>query len=370
MVKKIRNTFRNGDHKTKVYLGIALCLIAATILCVIAAAFLKSFVVLSGAAVFLLISFFVFRGVSFSVLHGNGNGQISDSFDRIGKEGSNRPIRKQKKSEQEKEKEEEEEAKTSPREEPEEESQGGISKNMTEEKLKLLFIKFKVKQEHVPVVIDLCVSERIRQCPGFAWMADGKLKVLLLEEKPRLIERAAGRLKELSVERGAAVRAASEYSELRQTDLLKKVFTPFLPHYHKKTIGGRTILLKNLYLLDQDIKFSSGSVKSLMKLLPLKVLIPLRGKEEQVSAYYKELYQCSFLWQDAVYTFDEYRKMVEKIITDMASAEISYQDFDQNLSGMIRDGLLPEEFRTFAYTKREQQKEEKNAPVKKKKKRE
>lgn len=232
--------------------------------------------------------------------------------------------------------------------------------NMTESKLKNLLVRYKVKQEHVPVIIDLCVSERVKQCPGFAWVVGGSLKILLVESKPRLIERPCHALQVLEVERGIAVRASNEYTSLRKTELMNLMFTPYLPRYHQKTIGGRTVLLKNLYVLDGDMKFSSGSVNGLRKLLPLRIEInDRRMQEQEAGPYSKELFLTSFLWQDSILSLKDYQKEVEQVLESMAAADISYNEFEKELSEMIRSGLLPAEYRKFAYAKREERKAEK-----------
>lgn len=248
------------------------------------------------------------------------------------------------------------------REEADEEELGEDAlANMTEVKLKNLLVRYKVKQEHVPVVIDLCVSERVKQCPGFAWVVGGSLKILLVESKPRLIERSCHGLQALEVERGVAVRAANEYTGLRKTELMNLMFTPYLPRYHKKTIGGRTVLLKNLYILDGDMKFSSGSVNGLRKLLPLRIeLNDRRIQGQEAGPYSKELFLTSFLWQDGILSLKDYQKEVEQTLESMASADISYNEFEKELSEMIRSGLLPAEYRKFAYAKREERKAEKS----------
>lgn len=247
------------------------------------------------------------------------------------------------------------------REEADEEELGEDAlANMTESKLKNLLVRYKVKQEHVPVIIDLCVSERVKQCPGFAWVVGGSLKILLVESKPRLIERSCHALQVLEVERGIAVRASNEYTSLRKTELMNLMFTPYLPRYHQKTIGGRTVLLKNLYVLDGDMKFSSGSVNGLRKLLPLRIEInDRRMQEQEAGPYSKELFLTSFLWQDSILSLKDYQKEVEQVLESMAAADISYNEFEKELSEMIRSGLLPAEYRKFAYAKREERKAEK-----------
>lgn len=255
-----------------------------------------------------------------------------------------------------KKKAEREEAERLKREQEDEEEFGDNALvSMTEEKLKRLLVRYKVKQEHVPVIIDLCIPERVRQAPGFAWAEDGKLKILLIERKTRMIERPLSKLQVMEVERGIAVKASGEYTELRDTDLMKKVFTPYLPRYQKKEISGRTVLLKNLYVLDEDIKFTSASVNELRKLFPFRIEISDRRLQgENISPYYKDVFISTFLWKDGIMSLSEYKDEVEYILTSLASPAVPYGEFETTLSAMITSGLLPAEYRNFANDKRDE----------------
>ena len=152
---------------------------------------------------------------------------------------------------------------------------------------------------------------------------------------------------------------------------MKKAFTPYLPRYHKKEIGGRTVLLKNLYVLDEEIKFTSPSVNELKKLFSFRIEITERRLQEgNISPHYKELFVSSFLWQDGILTLKEYQQEVERVLTSLASPSISEGEFEMTLSAMINSGLLPAEYRRFATEKREARKNgtEENKGKKKKRK--
>lgn len=389
MFRKIANTLREGDAKTKRILILMIVLVVLSIGTMVAAFVVGSFGMGLIAAFVGLITWAVISEKSFTT--GNANGKNKKASQKKkknkkasqdGKNSSQKTSPKKKSSsenddengetneedtedEEEKDDEQDSLSKDSKESGKEEEEEGSVSfggdalGNMTEEKLKKLFKFYKVKQEHVPVVVDLCVREHVKQAPGFAWLAEGKLKILLIEGKPRLMERSYQGMQVLEVEKGVSVRASSEYAQLRNTDLMRKVFTPYLPKYHEKSIGGRRVLLKNLYVLDDDIKFTSGSVNKLKQLLPLRIEFnDRRMAESNVSAYYKALFSASFLWQDGVISLEEYKNRVEKMLDDMAMADIAYSEFENNLSEMISDGLLPSEYRKYAYDKREK----KNAP--------
>lgn len=362
MLRKIVNTLRHGEKRTKKFLISVMGLALAGLGFLVAAIITNAVIFWIAAPAAVLLTAAMAKDAVLVVIKDNEEREAKGE-EAVKEEEAARKALKQRKKEERKEKKErkaedreelsEEEVLEREKEDEEALDEDALD-NMTEGKLKQLLIRYKVKQEHVPVVIDLCVSERVKQCPGFAWVEGGKLRILLIESKPRLLERSCHAMQTLEVECGVTVRAGNEYTELRKTEVMNRAFTPYLPRYHKKAVGGRTVLLKNLYILDGDMKFTSGSVSGLKKLFPLRIEInDRRLQEEETSAYCKALFLSSFLWKDGVLTLKEYQKEVERVLENMAAADISYNEFEKNLSEMISSGLLPAEYREFAYAKRE-----------------
>lgn len=353
----ILNTLREGSSKVKTYLISVFVLWIAVIALFISAIVTHSLLVCAAAVILVIITLAVMSNMKL-VVTDSRNGTAGQEVP-----GAKRKMAAPKEGEaEEKEKPEGKKGKKGDveeddvQEEPEdpEESENSLA-SMTEDKLNQLLVKYKVKKEHVPVVIDLCASMRVRQCPGFAWMEGSQLKILLMETKARLVELDTSRLQELYVERGITVRTSAEYAELRDSEVMKLMFSPYLPKYYKKNIGGKIVPLKNLYVLGVDMKFPSGSVGQLLKLLPLRITInDRRMQTSNVSAYYKELFTISFLWKDGVYTLAEFRGKLEELLNSMIEAETSEEQFEKDLSEMITDGLLPLEYRDYVYRLREE----------------
>lgn len=324
MLRKVRNTLRYGDKQTKGFLLTVGVLGFVSIVLLVTAVITLLPLFWVGTAATVLITVAMAKNARLAVIKDNSNRDDTGVRER--------------------------------KEDKEDFGEDALA-TMTEEKMKRLFVRYKVKQEHVPVVIDLCVSEHIKQAPGFAWVDGDSLKILLIEESPRMIERPVSALQVMEVERGIAVRASGEYTGLRETDWMRKVFMPYLPQYHKKQIGGRTVLLKNLYVLDEDIKFSSPSVKELKKLFAFRIEIAERRLSEgNLNPYYKELFVSSVLWKDGILNLKEYQQEVEQVLFRLAAPDISYSEFDNTLSSVINAGLLPAEYREYAYKKREERK--------------
>lgn len=364
MLQKIWNTLRYGDVRTKAFLLSEIGLILATVVLVCVAVGNHSFLpwVLAGATA--LVAAALVKDAVLVVKNGGRAGKQPvtgpkkgrmDEIKDFGDEDADNGVRKKKsKSELKKEEQKAKEQEEREREDEEEFGDNALA-SMTTEKLKKLLIRYKVKQEHVPVVIDLCVSERVRQAPGFAWVESGILKILLIDRKARMLERPLSKLQVMEVERGIAVKASNEYVELRENEVMKKAFTPYLPRYQKKEISGRTVLLKNLYVLDEDIKFTSTSVNELKKLFSFRIEIEDRRLSDmELSPHYKKVFVDSFLWRDGILTLQEFKTQVELVIDSIADPAVSYGEFELTLSAMINSGLLPSEYRNFANARREE----------------
>lgn len=377
MFRKIWNTLREGDSRTKLFLISVLALLLGTMVMFVVSLATKKWLPALAAVALLIILLAVTKNTVLVVKNGKSREktkkqpQKGSSKEKQLKRGTEpltltdvekweeqqkEETEGKKKSKKERKKEEQEAKERLEREaEDEEEFGDNALVSMTEEKLKRLLLRYKVKQEHVPVVIDLCIPERVRQAPGFAWVDDGKLKILLIERKTRMLERPLSRLQVMEVERGIAVKASGEYVELRDTDLMKKVFTPYLPRYQKKEIGGRTVLLKNLYVLDEDIKFTSTSVNELKKLFSFRIEIADRRLQDMdLSPYYKKVFVDSFLWRDGILSLQEFKAEVEGVIDSLADPAVPYGEFELTVSALVNSGLLPPEYRNYANAKREE----------------
>lgn len=395
LLRKIWNTLRHGERRTKLFLYSVIALLFVTLGLIGAAVAMKSGLPLIGAAVTGIIFAATLKDAALSVKkfdkknanerEGSGQGKhpgkkakkaeedelpytgsrsmfTEDEIEALDEFGGGKKKKKNKKAAQE----------AALQEQREQEDAADFGENamvsVTEEKLRRLLVRYKVKQEHVPVVIDLCIPEHIRQLPGFAWVDGGDLKILLIDRKPRMLERPLSALQEMTVERGITVKASNEYVELRESSVLKKAFMDYLPRYQKKEVNGRTMVVKNLYVLDEDIKFTSNSVNELKKLFSFRIEVPDRRLEmEGVSPFYKEIFVQSFLWRDGILGLEQYRQEVERVLTELASPRIPYGEFETTLSAMISSGLLPAEYRTFANARREEAEQE--AEMKKGKKR-
>lgn len=339
MLKKVWNTLRSGDARTKKYLYVLFVLLAATVGIIVLAAVQGSLLLGIFAAGAVAADVAVMKSVT---LREEG-GQAGEQTDR--EDGKERP---QKRTDfgQEEADGQKERAETAAFPEPD-------IPNYDEEKLKRVMVAYKVKKEHYPVMVDNCKSERAVQCPAYAWTNKGHFYLLLLEKEPRRMDRPLKRLTAMKIERGVPGKPMSDYAYLQERPLLSKVFSPYLPNYYRKDKNGKIESQKNLYVLDSDICFTATSVSNLLKLLQVQFIVEdEKLSSEKYSEYYKAIYKKRILWRDGVLSIEEYKKAMEEVLRRLGRAKLSRAAFEGYVMQMVLDGLIPQEYAELAYIHR------------------
>ena len=329
MIKKIWNTLRYGDKKTKKYLYKILGLLLVIISCTVLAIWLKSMALAGISIIALILLIGSVQSVSFREItdENKHNAKIEEKKSEL-----SRTTKKQ-----DNEKAEIEEVAKEEKQEPEE--------IYDEETLKQVMIAYKVKKQHYPVMVDKCESERIYQCPAYGWVNKNQFYLLLLEKEPRCLSRPVNQLSHFSVKRGVVARPLTDYDFLQGKSLIANVFAPYQPSYYRKDVGGKVESRKNLYVLDKDICFTASSVRNLQKLLNAKFIIEDRRLEsDQYSEYYKEIYKTHILWRDGVYSAEEYKEQIDEVLRLLGEADISEETFQTYIMQIIFDGLISNEY--------------------------
>ena len=75
-----------------------------------------------------------------------------------------------------------------------------------EKAIKKLFVTYKVKKHHVPVLIDLCSAEKIVQRPAYMWKDAKYLYFLVLDIEPRLLKSKLSESDAIHIRRGVQAR--------------------------------------------------------------------------------------------------------------------------------------------------------------------
>ena len=334
MFKKIKNTLLYGDSKTKQYLIIMILSLAVTVA-------LGIFAVLHMSPLLFLftvcaVGVDIVLGQSVTLTEASLKGKQQGTEEKKKKQTTEKQAKGKQKDEKQKEKEEQQKAFTE-------------KEQLDEQQLYRVFVKYKVRKEHYPVMVDICKSEKIYQCPGYVWVNGGYFYLLLLEKEVRCLKRPVKQMTTLYVEQGVPAKPMIDYAFLQEKSLISKVFSSYAPNYYQK--GTESV--KNVYILDRDLCFTANSVANLMRILQLTVVLEDKKMEsDRYSEYYKEIYKKKVLWLDGIYSIEEYKEEVKEILNRLGRADISEETFERYTMHIIFDKLIPQEYMDYAYAQR------------------
>jgi len=349
MLKKLINTLKYGSRKTKQKLYLMVGVLSAGMLLAVVAGILGS--ILLGL-------------LAFGLIFVNGLILLNTSFEQKTVMVDRKESRKKGEKKQKEEKEEqpgalewlssEKKKKLSEKEADEEEdiSEENPLKQYDEKKIKKLFVAYKVKKHHVPVMIDMCQAERIVQSPAYMWNDATYLYFLVLGEEARLIKSRISESDTIHIRRGMTARPIEEYPEMNEPSMISMIFGGLLPKYYKVENGPyRTEFRKNLYSAAPGIWCTSASVKNMLKILPSRFALD-DGKTEEESVYYQEIYIARVMFWDGVYSGQEYKEKVLEVLGDLIRAEISDVTVRMYIDAMVIKGLIPQEYAEYVFSKR------------------
>ncbi len=223
-----------------------------------------------------------------------------------------------------------------------------------QKKYKKLFIEYKVKQEHVLILIDNCMRERITECPAILWKDKTTAYILLLEAEPRMIKFNMYDYNEMHIRAAVDADPDREYKDFKEHSFLGKLFTPLLPNYTKTDSGNgrKSICKKALYGIGPDIFCTSNSVKNIIQVLSLNmVLTESKIQKGSYSDWFKRIYISRLMYRDKIFSAPEYQAQVMGILDQMAE-KASDDDFSNSITQMLLGGLIPQEYAEYANFKR------------------
>ncbi|MGN0506968.1 MAG: hypothetical protein ACI4FZ_10430 [Lachnospiraceae bacterium] len=224
--------------------------------------------------------------------------------------------------------------------------------------MKKVFIAYKVRREHVPIMIDYCQAEQISQCPAYLWKDNVFLYFLLLEEEARMIKCPIADVDGIHIRRGIPAKPSAEYLDMQETSIVSRVFASYLPNYYRAETEGRRIEhRKNLYAMAPGIWCTAASVQNMLKILPSEFYLEeAKINSEDYSTYFRKIYIYRILYRDAVITAAEYSGKVQETLAALASADIADEVFHAYLAQMVMGSLIPQEYADFTMAKRARKK--------------
>lgn len=229
---------------------------------------------------------------------------------------------------------------------------------ISEEDIKQLLIKYKVKKERVPVVIDSYEKEKVKQSPAYLWRDRGYLQFLVLEEKPRNLAVPLSKADKITYLKNVEIDPKKEYEQLRKPSVVNALFQEYLPVYSERQKNGRKVFTKNLYTIGQGINITNTSVKNANQVLQLP--ISFEGiVDSRFSYYYQEAYRMKILLMDQVLSAEEYKEQVSFLLKQMADGDEDFEEFADDLELMVRARLVTREVADYYMDYRQKQKKKK-----------
>ncbi len=213
---------------------------------------------------------------------------------------------------------------------------------MNDKKMKQLLKRYKVRQEHVFVMIDSYPDQKISQAPAVMWRTDSKLCFLALEGRACEFSVGLNEIQGIYYQKNEPADPEEEYPSFRYASFISKLYGKYLPEYRERNREGNLEFTKNLFWIKPGIYFTNTSMGNLMKVLP-KVPFLVDDEVNQSThfdVYFKELYRSSILCQNNVINLEEHRDKVENTMESLLDAPMSGRDFVKSLRDMSRYHLI------------------------------
>ncbi len=355
MFEKIVNTFKHGDRRTKTFLGILLAIFVFALAAIVFSIALQDVLLVVFSTLTLLIDVLIFFNTDFKVEAVDNKEKekkeqaAKEKAEKLGK------IRSKDGADDEEDDEDRIPGRDgAAREKAAKEKAANPIAHYSEKELKKIMVSYKVKKEHVPVIVDSSDKLGIKECPAYVWKDKTFTYFLLLEEEPRMIKFGNVECSDMHIKRGVAVNPHEEYPFFREKSLVSTMFTPYLPSYHRVENGYKSEVRKNLYSPAPGVFCTAASVPNLLKLGRYNFIIDeAKINSPEINTYFRDVYVSRQLYRDQIFTANEYKEKVQEILRSLAESSVGEDQFGKYLAQMVQQGLIPQEYADYAITKRQ-----------------
>lgn len=340
MMQKIINTMFYGSLKAKVFLWSVFIMILATILMGVLAAVMGSATFLVGAVVCGVAAFITSQSVSLSELERKAKNPKKK------KKKDSATASKRESSAREKKEETLDGQSNDPKEKNKQKARYMAS--MNEKKMKQLLKEHKVNQIHIFVMVDSYPREDVSQTPAVMWRTDTDLHLLMLDGTGREFKVAMEEIKGILYQKNVPASPEEDYPSFQYANFMSKLYKPFLPEYQEMSQDGEIQYVKNLFTIEPGISFTNTSMAGVLKILnhvPLLVKDSI-NMSSRYDEYFKEIYRYSILCKNGIYTLEEYRGKMEKVLDELLTAPVTRQEFVKSLRDMGRYHLITSDYVT------------------------
>ena len=220
-----------------------------------------------------------------------------------------------------------------------------VLEKYTKKTIKKTLHRYKVKKDHRMVIIDRCKKLGIWQAPAFVWVSDKEFNILVIESEPRHLTLPIFSIKEVTYLKKQPGDAEKDYTLFKGKSIIAELFRPYLPDYSYSSKVDDLTPYKNLYGIGPDIYFTNTSAEHIFDLLGVKFFVEDKiTTSNKANYFFKEIYKCNILLRDSVYDANMYADKVSNILDDMAHSTISKNEFRDTLNLLIKNKLITQEF--------------------------
>ncbi|MDD5935786.1 MAG: hypothetical protein PUC65_09530 [Clostridiales bacterium] len=223
---------------------------------------------------------------------------------------------------------------------------------LSEKDVRNICIKYKVRKDHRPIMVDSCASKKIFQCPAYAWMEKDGLALLLFEKEPRKITFTREEIATITYERNVSVNMMTDYHALTKASFIKLVFASYLPTVFEERLGQKNYK-KNLYVIGKDLKVTNTSAKTIMSLLSLNLTVSNLIRDERYhNPYFESAYALNIMLKDTVLSVNEYKIKMRELLQKLTDAKISNEDFVGYMNQLVQGRLITREYAEYYMERR------------------
>lgn len=212
------------------------------------------------------------------------------------------------------------------------------------ETLKKIMHRFKIKKDHKTVMVDSWSAKKIKQCPAFIWETHGVFHILLIGKEPQEEVFAMSDFKSIKYRENVPANPDEDYAFLKEPSLISKVFSAYQPGYTTKEDNSGHKIVKNLYILHDEIAFTNTSAANLFQVVNTKFeLSDSIMKSERLDSYFKEAYKWHVMCKDGVITREKNQEILEKLLKRLADDPIADEVFVKTMRDMGKHSLITTE---------------------------
>lgn len=221
--------------------------------------------------------------------------------------------------------------------------------NISEEEIRYILKRHKVKKDHREVMIDRMDSLSLRESPAYVWADRKKYYFLILtDSEPIKLEYPLQYNLKLNYVSGVSANPERDYKKFSGASIVSVVFSPFLPDYYQRRDERGVGFYKNLYRLGKDIYFTNTSARNILDITGADFYMEDEAVNEMSHGEdFRNAYKNNILWRDGVISSKEYKDIIAGLLSNLARADINFDSFNKTLEEMYKYNLITKTYVDF-----------------------